>query len=84
MCWQWRRWALPFVVIGANSIFAYMCWQLGSGVFRSAAEVFWAVCSNTCPLPGTSRSLGRGHRRLWLLLWYLRRNKTFIRVKDST
>ncbi len=79
--WGLRRWALPFVVIGSNSIFAYMCWQLGSGVFRQAAEVF---------LGGLRPYLGQAWYEpiawagatavLWLLLWYLYRNKTFIRA----
>jgi predicted acyltransferase len=79
--WKVRRWAFPFIVIGANSIFAYMCWQLGSGVFRSAAGVF---------LRGLEQYVGPAWYEpiawagataaLWLLLWYLHRNKTLIRV----
>ena len=79
--WKIRRWAFPFIVIGSNSIFAYMCWQLGSGVFRSAAEVF---------LRGLEPYVGPAWYEpiawagatgvLWLLLWYLYRNKTFIRA----
>jgi predicted acyltransferase len=79
--WQWRRWAFPFVVIGANSIFAYMCWTLGSGVFHQAAKIF---------LGGLERFMTPGWYALitsagatlvlWLLLWYLYRNKTYIRA----
>lgn len=79
--WGLRRWALPWVVIGANSIFAYMCWQLGHGALRQAAEVF---------LSGLKRYVGAAWYEpiawagatalLWLLLWYLYRNKTFIRA----
>lgn len=79
--WRLRAWAFPLVVIGANSIFAYMCWQLGSSVFRSAAGVF---------LRGLQRYVGAlwyepiawagATALLWLLLWYLYRNRTFIRA----
>ena len=79
--WQWRRWAIPFVVIGANSIFAYMCWQLGSGVFRAAAEVFLGGLQQYLP-PAWYEPLAwaGATATLWLLLWYLYRNKTFIRA----
>jgi hypothetical protein len=60
--WKWRRWAVPFIVIGSNSIFAYMCWQLGSGVFRSAAEVFLGGYSTMCLLPGMHRWRGPGQQ----------------------
>ena len=68
-------------MIGSNSIFAYMCWQLGNGVFRQAAEVV---------LGGLKRYVGADWYEpiaaagatavLWLLLWYLYRNKTYIRA----
>ncbi len=78
---QWRRWAIPFVVMGANSIFAYMCWQLGSGVFRAAAEVFLGGLQQYLP-PAWYEPLAwaGATSTLWLLLWYLYRNKTFIRA----
>jgi len=78
--WGFRRWAFPFVVIGMNPIFAYMAMQLGCGAFRSAAEKL---------LGGLERYAGAwqplilsagSFALLWLLLWYMHRNKTFIRV----
>ena len=79
--WKIRRWAFPFIVIGSNSIFAYMCWQLGNGVFRSAAEVF---LSGLQPYVGPAWyepiAWTGATGVLWLLLWYLYRNKTFIRA----
>jgi len=79
--WGLRRWSLPLVVIGSNAIVAYMGWQLGNGVFRQAAEVF---------LGGLKRYVGADWYEpiawagatavLWLLLWYLHRNKTFVRA----
>jgi predicted acyltransferase len=78
---QWRRWAWPFVVIGANSIFAYMCWQLGSGVFRAAAEVFVGGLQRYMPVVWYEPLVWIGATAtLWLLLWYMYRNRTLIRV----
>ncbi len=79
--YQWRRWAFPFIVIGSNSIFAYMCWQLGSGVFRSAAEVFLGGLKRYMPAVWFEPLAWVGATAtLCLLLWYLYRNKTFIRA----
>lgn len=79
--WHWRRWAFPFAVIGANSIFAYMCWQLGSGVFRQAADIFLGGLKHYVPLVWYEPIACAGaFGVLWLLLWYLYRNKTFLRA----
>jgi predicted acyltransferase len=79
--WKIRFWAFPFVVIGANSIFAYMCWQLGNSVFRSAANIFLGGLK---PYVGPdwfeAISWAGATALLWLLLWYLYRNRTFIRA----
>jgi len=79
--WGFRRWALPLVVVGSNSIFAYMCWQLGYGVFRQAAGIFFGGLR---PYVGAAWyepiAWAGASATLWLLLWYLYRNKTFIRV----
>ena len=76
----YRRWALPFMAIGSNSIFAYMAWQLCSSAFRRISEVF---------LGGLKLYVGPWHEAiiwtgalavLWLLLGYMYRKKTFIRI----
>jgi predicted acyltransferase len=78
--WQWRRWAFPFVVIGANSIFVYMSWNLCSAAYRAVSEKF---------LGGLKQYTGTWYEGIvwtgaflvmWTLLWYMHRNKTFIRV----
>ncbi len=78
--WRCRRWAFPFVVIGCNSIFVYMSWGLCSGAFRAVADRF---------LGGLKQYTGSWYDGIswtgafvvfWLLLWYLHRNKTFLRV----
>ena len=58
-----------------------MCWQLGSGVFRQAGEVF---LGGLRPYVGPAWyepiAWAGATAVLWLLLWYLYRNKTFIRA----
>ncbi|MCX6899456.1 MAG: DUF5009 domain-containing protein [Verrucomicrobia bacterium] len=78
--WGYRRWAAPFTAIGANSIFAYMAWQLCSSAFRRVSEVF---------LGGLKPYVGPWHEAilaagalavLWVLLGYLYRKGTLIRI----
>ena len=82
---QWRRWALPFVVIGANSIFAYMCWQLGSGVFRSAAEVLLGRSAAILvrSLVRAARLGGRHRHTLALALVLASQQDVYPRVKGQ-
>jgi predicted acyltransferase len=79
--WKLRRWAQPLVVIGANSIFAYMAWQLGSSVLREAAAILLGGLEQYISPEWYAPLLTVGAMGvLWLLLWYLYRNKTFIRA----
>jgi len=75
-----RRWAFPFVVIGANSIFVYMAWGLCSGAFKTVADRF---LGGLAPYTGQWQegiSWTGTFLVLWLLLYYMYRNKTFLRV----
>jgi len=76
----WRRWTLPFVVVGMNSIAAYMGWGLFNGAFRRAAEVF---------TNGLKQYVGGWHEPItwlvavamfWCVLYHLYRRKIFIRL----
>lgn len=78
--WGFRRWAFPFSVIGMNALFAYMANGLCGGAFYAVANAF---------LGGLKPYAGAWHgallatgtfAALWCLLWYMYRNKTFIRV----
>jgi len=78
--WGWRKWAFPFVVIGTNAIAAYMACNLFNSAFRQMAEVF---------LRGLKPYLGAGYEPLavagtftvlWLILFWMYRKKTFIRI----
>lgn len=77
---RYRRWTLPFVVVGMNSIAAYMGWGLFSGAFRRAAEVF---------TNGLNQYIGGWHEPVtwlvavvmfWSVLYHLYRQRIFIRL----
>jgi predicted acyltransferase len=80
--WGLRRWAFPFTVIGANSIFAYMAWQLCSSAFHRVSEVFLGGLKHfESAAPWHEAILGAGATAtLWILLCYMYRNKTFVRA----
>jgi predicted acyltransferase len=76
----YRRWAVPFMVIGSNSIFAYMATTLCSSAFRRVSEVF---------LGGLKPYVGLWHETilaagalsaLWILLGYMYRKGTLVRI----
>jgi predicted acyltransferase len=76
----YRRWTFPFVVIGMNSIAAYMGWGLFSGAFRRAAEVF---------TNGLKPYVGGWHDPItwtlamlmfWLVLYFMYRQRIFLRI----
>ncbi len=76
--WKYQRWARFFIVIGSNSILAYMIGDLHC--FSEIAEVF---------LLGTKRFLGDwypfvlsigSYGVFWLLFYFLYKRKIFIKV----
>lgn len=82
---QFRKWAFFFVVIGANPIFAYMI--VGFVDFNQIAKRL--VGGMTGHLggvgdlgPSLSGALlaATAYGLLWLLLWYMYRNRTLLRV----
>lgn len=79
--WKIRRWEFPFVVIGSNSIVAYMCGRIGYDVFRVAGGV---LLGGRRPHVGPAwhgpTTWAGATAVLWLVLWYMYRNKTFIRA----
>jgi predicted acyltransferase len=73
-----RRWAFPFIVIGANAIVAYMAQALFD-VRHIGQRWFGGLCAHfgsagdfilACATFGL----------LWVALWYLYRHRTFVRV----
>ncbi len=80
----WRRWAFPFIVIGANAIAVYMATHLIrfrnisdpmlDGLMEHLRGYQWLA-------PGEElvRSLA-AFAIIWLLLLYMYRKKTFVRI----
>lgn len=76
----WRRWAFPLMVVGANSIAAYlMSWTM-EGFFLSALDRHLVHGFELSP------ALGEVVRRagvlviFWLMLFWMYRRKIFIRI----
>jgi predicted acyltransferase len=76
--WDWKKWAFGFVVIGSNAIVAYMVCNF----------VYFSDIAN-CLIGGLDKWMGNGtvfvHSTtsfilLWLALWYMYRNKTFVKI----
>ncbi len=76
--WRLKKWAFPLVVIGTNAIFVYMATHLIN--FRQIAGVF---------VGGLDRFVGpwrdfihplAGFAIVWLILLWMYRKKTFIKV----
>ncbi|MBN2024195.1 MAG: DUF5009 domain-containing protein [Pirellulales bacterium] len=75
----WRRWAYPFIVIGSNAIFAYMIVHFIN--FESiAGTVLGGVASHLQPEYGKALLAISGFAVLWLMLWYMYRKRTFLRI----
>jgi len=73
-----KKWAFGFVVIGTNAIAVYMATHLVS--FRNIAGVFVRglekYTGNWYPLISASA----GFALVWLILWWMYRKKTFIKI----
>ena len=78
--WGVRKGFRWMIIIGSNAIFAYVAWHLFSDSFMGMAEVF---LNGLKPFIGnwfeTLKIFG-GTGVLYLILWYLYKNKTFIKI----
>ena len=78
--WQIRRWAFPLVVIGANSIFVYLSWTLCNGAYKAVSDRFLMGLKQYTGAWYDGISWTGAFLVMWVLLWYMYRNKTFLRV----
>jgi predicted acyltransferase len=74
----WRRWSFPFVVIGMNAIVAYMAPRLIP--FGAIGDKLTAGLAAQLGPAGALLKALAGFMVLWLMLWYMCRKKTFIKV----
>jgi len=75
---KWRAWAFPFTVIGANAITAYMLARIVD--FKQFGAYFVGSLAPRIGVWGEFLQAFVSLAVLWLLLWYMRRNKTFIKI----
>jgi predicted acyltransferase len=73
-----KKWALPFIVIGANALLAYVFTYVFERV-PSDTLIFNLAVKWAPPYDELLRSIAE-ISVLWLLLWYLYRNRTFLRA----
>jgi predicted acyltransferase len=79
---RWRAWAFFFVVIGANALCAYMIPHLfGSQIGGMSGVLFGGVARHLDPFGWAPFVRSFGYVLImWLMLWFLYRNKLFWRV----
>jgi predicted acyltransferase len=75
--WGFRRWAFPFVVIGSNAILAYTASSIYGGSLSK--PLVGGLATHAGVAKALILSLGQVGV-LWLILWYLYRKRTFLRV----
>lgn len=74
----YKRWAFPFQVIGANAIVAYMAQKLFD-IEHICRILFGGLCANFGPARQFTLTC-LSILFLWSLLYYLYRNRTFVRI----
>jgi predicted acyltransferase len=78
--WNFRKGTRWLIILGSNAIFGYVAWHLFEKQFVGVAEVF---LNGLKPWIDswfdTLRYLG-GFMVLYLILWYMYKNKTFIKI----
>ena len=73
-----RRWAFPFVVIGANAIFVYILTRLIN--FHDVSDPFVGGLVKLVGPYGELISAAAAFGVIWLVLWYMYRKGTFVRI----
>lgn len=73
----WKGWAFPFVVIGSNAILAYLVTQIYGNTLGQ--PLFGGLASHFGIAGDLVSALGQ-FGVLWIMLWYLYRKETFLRV----
>ena len=78
--WNIRRGTRWMIIIGSNAIFAYVAYHLFASSFQGMADVF---LNGLKPWIGNwydALTIFGGTLVLYILLWYMYRNKTFIKI----
>jgi predicted acyltransferase len=76
--WGWKKWAFGFIVIGSNAIVAYMIVRI-----VNFGDIANKIVGGLAPRTGSWADFVHATAAfgiLWLVLWYMYRNKTFIKI----
>jgi predicted acyltransferase len=78
--WGIRKGTRWLIILGSNAIFGYVAWHLFEKSLVGAAEIF--LNGLTPWIGGWYDSLGYigGFMVLYLIMWYMYKNKTFIKI----
>lgn len=75
----WRGWTLPFVVVGMNSITSYMAWRIID--FHAISKFFLGGVAGLLPEQwGWILITAGAFLSCWLLLYFLHRQKIYLKV----
>jgi predicted acyltransferase len=75
----WKRWAVPLSVVGMNSITVYLLYQLSGGWIRDTLARHLGADWFSGPYGPMMSRLGV-LAVIWLLCWWLWRQKVFLRI----
>ena len=76
---MWRGWTFPLRVVGMNAITIYMLQRIVD--FRSVTKFFLGGLIDAVPDAFGKVVLATGYFALcWLVLWFLYRKETFLKV----
>ena len=78
--WNLRKGTKWLIVLGSNAIFGYVAWHLFNGGFISMAFRFTDGLKTWIPDWQISLSHLGGFLVLYLIMWYMYKNKTFIKI----
>lgn len=79
--WGLRRWSIFFVVIGMNAIAVYVATHVFRDAFRQVSSALVGNLVPYLPKPsGAALSALTTFAVVWLILYYMYRKRTFIRV----
>jgi predicted acyltransferase len=78
--WNVRKGTRWMIIIGSNAIFAYVAWHLFSTNLSGMAEVFLNGLKPHIGEWFEALSIFGGTAFLYLILWYMYKNKTFIKI----
>lgn len=77
----WRRWASLFIIIGSNSILAYLISTRFMAPFRSITSTLFQGTSLWLPEPVHALLMVlTTYGLIWLLLWWLRKQRLFLKL----